>query len=927
MVASLLPLLVCGQDDPEGVRLLKQARQLRDEGKSQDALPIYTRAVAALQKERGADNAIVGMVLDEQGLVYFGLGQFGKAEPLVRRSLEIREGQLGKDHPDVATSLDHLARVNRATGKLAEAEPLFKRALEIREAKLGKDHILVAATLNNLGLLYQEQARLLEAGPLFRRALEIAEMKLGKDHPVVATCLNNLGVLAVKQGKFTDAEPLYRRALEIRETKLGKNHPEVAITLNNLGALYLESDQPEKALPVYSRALEIQTATLENDDPTLAATLNNLANLHQRQGEFAEAEKLYRRCLAIHESRSGKDSQDVALTLFNLGSVLQDQGKAAQAGPLLRRSLAIRQARLGKDHPDVAATLYALALIEAEEGRLPAAIEQADEARRAWHSYWTHLLPGQTEREQVVFLDHQDTLALPLSLSLALAHPGEPGLIERSGGWLLNVKGLAQYTRAQAILVARDRRDPNLNAALQQLSDLRKQLTRLTLEGAAPGDEAAHKIRLADLEKAEREQTARLQRLGAAVEPPAWIDLKQVREALPASAVFLDFKRFALRDTAGKVRGPVRYAVWITPKVGPAKVVDLGPADRIETAVAEVHKAIEQGPKVLKAQGEIQAEKVAREALAKLAKVLLDPLRPHLDKAQRWVISPDRDLWLTPWAALPLDENRYVVEKHTIQLVVSGRDLLPRPAAPGATSAPAIFADPDFDTPTAAVGVELRGLSGDLKLGRIPRLPATASEAEAVAERMGKVFGATPTVLTEGKATSAAFLALKRPKALTLATHGFFLEDQAGKLAEDPLLRCGLLLAGCNKPGESGRAGVLTGREVLSADLRGCELVILSACQTALLDTRQGEGVAGLRQAFQLAGAESVLASLWQVTDDETTLQMTAFMDALAKGKDRVEALALAQRQRILQRREKFGAAHPFNWAAFTLTGAATAQR
>jgi CHAT domain-containing protein len=308
------------------------------------------------------------------------------------------------------------------------------------------------------------------------------------------------------------------------------------------------------------------------------------------------------------------------------------------------------------------------------------------------------------------------------------------------------------------------------------------------------------------------------------------------------------------------------------------------------------------------------------------------------------VISPDGALWLAPWGALPLDEKTYAVEKFSIQLVVSGRDLLPRPTVPGKTTAPTIFADPDFDGSPGVLPGSLRGLSSELKLGKVPRLPSTATEADAVTAKIAKVFGTAPTVLTEAKATSAAFLALNRPRALTLSTHGFFLPDQEldpkekerllrdpnarpTTHIEDPLLRCGLLLAGCNKPGDAGRAGVLTGREALSADLRGCELVVLSACQTGLGDVRNGEGVAGLRQAFQLAGAESVLASLWQGPDDETTLQMTAFMDALAAGKDRVEALAQAQRQRILQRREKFGAAHPFNWAAFTLTGVATAQR
>ena len=216
-----------------------------------------------------------------------------------------------------------------------------------------------------------------------------------------------------------------------------------------------------------------------------------------------------------------------------------------------------------------------------------------------------------------------------------------------------------------------------------------------------------------------------------------------------------------------------------------------------------------------------------------------------------------------------------------------------------------------------------RGLSEGLNLGRINRLPGTAIEAEAVIPKLKQLAGVAPQLFTDKEAVAGAFRAVKGPRVVIFATHGFFLPEQEKKI-ESPLLRCGLLLAGCNqaanaKPGEE--TGVLTGLEIVGTDLRGTEMVVLSACETGLGDVQNGQGVAGLRQAFQLAGAESVVATLWQIPDVQSAQLMVGFFDNLTKKLPRDEALRAAQLEQIKTRRDRFGAAHPYFWAAYTLTG------
>jgi hypothetical protein len=173
------------------------------------------------------------------------------------------------------------------------------------------------------------------------------------------------------------------------------------------------------------------------------------------------------------------------------------------------------------------------------------------------------------------------------------------------------------------------------------------------------------------------------------------------------------------------------------------------------------------------------------------------------------------------------------------------------------------------------------------------------------------------------KALKTALRDVKHPAVLVLSTHGFFLPAPEDKTAVDnPLLRCGLLLAACNDK-QAPEQGVLTGLEVVGMDLRGTDLVVLSACETALGEVQQGEGVAGLRQCFQLAGADAVVATLWQIPDRPSAQQMARFFELLAQKKGKAEALAQAQRELIATRRKEAGAAHPFFWAAFTVTGEA----
>jgi CHAT domain-containing protein len=310
----------------------------------------------------------------------------------------------------------------------------------------------------------------------------------------------------------------------------------------------------------------------------------------------------------------------------------------------------------------------------------------------------------------------------------------------------------------------------------------------------------------------------------------------------------------------------------------------------------------------------------------RLDALVLQPARVVLGNSKHLLLSPDGALNLVPFEALRDEQDRYVVERYAISYVSSGRDLLRLQERRASHSAPVIVADPTFDV----AGAGIRGGRGtpasqsrrsvtsvdDLSEAYFARLDGTGEEARRI-----KALFPEAAVLARERATKSALVALDAPSVLHIATHGFFLRDSAHKIP-NPLLRAGLALAGANtgtRPvGDHTRdAGILTALEASTLNLWGTRLVTLSACDTGVGEVRNGEGVYGLRRAFLLAGAETLVMSLWPVRDSITREMMTAYYTGLRQGLGRGQALRRAQLAMLARTSRR----HPFFWASFIQAG------
>jgi CHAT domain-containing protein len=814
------------------------------------------------------------------------------------------------------------------------------------------------ADAHELANAYMEAGQLDKVEALYQFCLKGFMATRGRNSLAVAVIYNRLANFYDKMGQIGKALDSYAQAEAIcqangRRADLSRLQSNLATLHEQIGLCYRVDGEEAKARAAFEKARALLEANLEYrkkaEPNNIGILLSKLGDTAYDLKQYAKADSYYQQAKEISDRELGRGWS--GRDLLNLGLSRLALGRHDDALDLFQQAHARALQTVGADSPELANTLALVARVLGYKQDWDKAVAAMDRSRRAERRYLSRIFPGLSETEQLAYLFRPSNLGqrLDVALSLGLARPTERRLIEATAEWLLNSKAIAQQALAERTLLARNNAGTQGTRVLQEWLSVRSQIARLALSPPS-GDTTRHQQQLERLTALEQALAKQLNPTnGLATRPDPWVDLKEVRQALAADEVLIDLARFAVCDFKTPELKAPRYAAWIIPAKdkGDVRLVDLGPAAPIETAVHKARQALQQADKTIRQKGEAEAETALNEPLETLAKLVLHPLLPHLGKSTQWILSPESQLWLVPWAALPLPDGKYAVERNTLRYVVSGRDLLATSAAT-ATGISLVLADPDFDLDpdkvraagkTPVPGQETRGTQPNLKrlalrLPRVARLPFSAAEGEAVARQLERYTAAKPQVLTGAEAVEARVKIVRQPRVLVLSTHGFFQPApasaenalrSAGLSLENPMLRCGLLLAGCNqreqlqRPGDED--GVLTGVEIVGIDLRGTELVVLSACETGLGEVRNGEGVAGLRQAFQLAGAQSVVATLWQVPDQQTAQLMTGFFGNLAAKQGKAEALRNAQLALIKARRDKSAAAHPFFWAAFTVTG------
>lgn len=760
------------------------------------------------------------MDLEVQARALEAQGDARSALNVWTRALRGSEAALGPDEPHTTAVRVRVAWLEYRVGDTALALEQATRAFRARLKLLGPQH---QQTGDLYALLSQIEVRL--ADPV--RALEFARkalrvrLALGPETALATDAYEGLGMALIRSGDRPGGLEQLQKSRRVRVKRGGEGSINVGASDHALGAAYLEVN-PNTALVFLDRALGVRQRKLGSDHPDTAATL----------------------------------------TLIGLAQI--GLKRYTDALTNLEMALKVRERALGPDHPDTAATLAALGSALAGSGDPHAALEPSLRAVDAFFTeaenvYRVLDTPGKLRFN----LAHRSRMRAVLRVLTQTPDPTELETRGVAGAWL-SFKGLA--FSLENGLAPLSGQAAGLKVRIDDYLAARTELAALyTRVPADVTDAAKIRDRQQELEiqlgALERELSSRVSGFTALLSLKR-LDVSEVRRNLLEGEAFIDYAWFE----SGL------YAVTVT--MSGVRVHRLGETAPLEAMISRLRQAVQHGASLS------ETNMISRP----IYDALLKPLEPDLDGVTTLTVSPDGPLNFLAFELL-WDGDRLALDRWTTRYTPTGRDLvrLRSSPLPAATGPAAVFGNADFSAknPKRALestklldqtrGLERAYLSNLVRRAPLAPLPYTELEARAVSD----LLGANTTLYLGGDANEKNLLELRSPRVLHLATHGFFFADAN---LPNPLMRVGIALAGAKASAVIGDGyGLLSGLRLEGLSLAGTELVVLSACDTALGDAFIGEGVAGFNQVFLAAGAQRVMLTLWKVPDLETAQLMEDF--------------------------------------------------
>ena len=700
-------------------------------------------------------------------------------------------------------------------------------------------------------------------------------------------------------GNYPKAISLGTEALNIRENLFGKDSSEYALSLDNLSQYYASVGDMSTAIKLGIEALNTRGKRLGKDSSDYALSLNNLAGSYSSLGNIPEALKLNTEALKIREKLLGKDSPAYISSLHNSALYHNLLGNCNEAIRLATEVLELREKTLGKEHPDYALSLNNLAVYSYNANSIDLMTKYANECTQLYTNIIRKTFANLVAAERNLFWKKYEPWFSKWILEFAYKFPSTTLVTNAYNGILLS-KGLllnSEIEMNKLLLESGDKEIIEIYNELQQNRQMLNKLYEKPIAERSVNTDSLERV----VDRMERKLVQRSKVYGDYTRNLA-IGWKDIQQKLGSKDVAIEFVSFPYKNDS------IIYAAYILKS-------DMTTPQMVSLFEAKELTAIHN---------------YKYYATPEVCKLAWEKLDDYLGGCENVFFAPAGELYNIAIESLPdyngegliSDRFKFYRLSSTRELaLVKDKNILKEATLYGGLNYDADAKQMKIDGVREMPNYELFNIADSLNYRNGANyLPATKVEAENINNSLTKT-SIQSSLFTDTLGTEASFknLSGKKTNLLHIATHGFYWDEQkaqqndnmsflmlgndrAPRYVEDKALtRSGLLFSGANNAltgkvlAEGVEDGILTAKEISTLDLRGLDLVVLSACQTGLGEIT-GDGVFGLQRGFKKAGANTLMMSLWSVNDNATQLLMSMFYENLITGKGKYESLCEAQR-------------------------------
>jgi len=893
-------------------------------GEYQKALGINLKALELGKEVLGEKPQSYLIRLNNLASIYSDIGDHIRAiriyQELVNQSLEI----LGKNDPDYFTFMNNLAIEFSYIGNNEEALEISLKVTELRKEFLGDKSPGYFNSLINLASIYSDFGDYLKALEINLEVFEKGKEVLGEMNPDYLTNLNNLAGTYSDVGDYKSALGIHQKIIEIRKEFLDERHPEYLLSLNNLAAVYSELGDYSKALEINLKVIELSKKVLGEKNPFYLTSLSNLASTYSDLGDFETALEINQKVVDLRREVLGEKHPDYLSSLNNQAFYYSFMGNPKKAFEIFNAIVKISKEFFGEQHQRYLTVLDNLALSEFELSKFDSAlihkIQVLNNAQRMLIKYFSYL----TEYQRESFSKRFKKYFLFTTLFIEDNRLHNPESVCYAYDLSLFSKGLLLNTTIDFDKLIAEKGNPEAVAKFEELKLLKLQCQRLLEKPIA--ERYLNVDSLENLAQQKESELVKLSKEYGDYTKNLKITWKDVQANLQDKDVAIEFVEYPTLTDTVKYAALVLRKGWQNPRM-----ISLFRKDQIEEFIRQDKDKIYSNGIVSK----------------QIKELIWSPIEEVVLPGDRIYFSASGLIHQLAIENLPANDSLTLGDLYEMHRLSSTKELaIHQPEDKNTTAV--LYGGLQYDLPEDKMVAEskkyekkenlyaMRGYSTDTTVRKgWNYLPGTLNEVNQIDQLMAsKHYQISEYTGERGNEESFKSLSGKKKSIIHIATHGFFLpieesrknlfmmqrigDQPQDKATADPMLRSGLMLSGGNRAWQGDKVpdniedGVLTAKEISRMDLRGTDLVVLSACETGLGDV-SSEGVFGLQRSFKQAGVQTLVMSLWEVNDEATRFMMTEFYSELLSGKEKREAFLDAKRKC----KEKFPL--PRYWAAFIM--------